>query len=72
MINEIYDDLTGVMSDLEVGVEILETMILNSGNPKANRYLEGAIQEMRSALSNLSDAEFEITTSPVRFEDEDG
>ncbi len=71
MMNDIYDDLAGVMSDLAVGVEILETMILNGGNGKANRYLENAIQEMKSALSDMSDAEFEITTSPVEF-DEDG
>ena len=72
MTSEIYDDLPNAMGDLEVGVDILETMILNGGNQKANRHLADAIQEMKRALSDMSDAEFEIATSPVEFDGEDG
>ena len=61
--NEIYDDLPGVMGDLEIGIEVLETMILNGENPKANGYLREAIQGMKMALSDISDAEFEVSTT---------
>ena len=68
--HDIYDDLPGVMSDLEIGKEILDTMILNGENPKVNGYLQEAICEMKRALSYMSDAEFEITTtSHIDFED---
>lgn len=71
MINRIYDDLPSMMGELKVDLEILETMILNGGNTKANRYLEDAIQSMKRALSDMSDAEFEITTSPIELGDDD-
>lgn len=64
-IRDIYDDLTGVMSDLEIGIEVLETMILNGGNQKANGCLREAIDGMKRALSYMSDADFEIATTPV-------
>lgn len=38
-------------------------MVLNGRNEKANRYLREAALEIRHALSDLSDALFEITTS---------
>ena len=59
------------MGDLEFGESVLETMILNGKNEKANRYLREAALEIRHALSDLSDALFEITTSPEDIEDYD-
>ena len=59
------------MGDLEFGESVLETMILNGKNEKANRYLREAALEIRHALSDLSDALFEITTSPEDIEDDD-
>lgn len=59
------------MGDLEFGESVLETMILNGKKEKANRYLREAALEIRHALSDLSDALFEITTSPEDIEDDD-
>ena len=67
----IYEDLGHLMGDLEFGESVLETMILNGKNEKANRYLREAALEIRHALSDLSDALFEITTSPEDIEDDD-
>lgn len=58
-----YDDLAGMMGELEFDVSLLETMIRNGKNEKANRYLKEAATEIRHALSDLSDAEFDICTS---------
>ena len=58
-----------LMGDLEFGESLLETMILNGKNEKANRYLREAALEIRHALSDLSDALFEITTSPEDIDD---
>ena len=68
---DIYEDLEHLMGDLEFGESLLETMILNGKNEKANRYLREAALEVRQALSDLSDALFEITTSPEDIEDDD-
>lgn len=68
---DIYEDLEHLMGDLEFGESLLETMILNGKNEKANRYLREAALEVRQALSDLSDALFEITTSPEDIEDYD-
>ena len=38
-------------------------MVQNGKNEKANRYLKEAADEIRHALSDISDAEFDITTS---------
>ena len=62
-IYRVYDDLGGMMGELEFDVSLLETMILNGKNEKANRYLREAATEIRHALSDLSDAEFDICTS---------
>ena len=59
----VYDDLGGMMGELEFDISLLETMILNGKNEKANRYLKEAADEIRHALSDLSDAEFDICTS---------
>ena len=67
----IYEDLGHLMGDLEFGESVLETMILSGKNEKANRYLREAALEIRHALSDLSDALFEITTSPEDIEDDD-
>ena len=66
--SDIYEDLGHLMGDLEFGESLLETMILNGKNEKANRYLREAAIEIRHALS---DALFEITTSPEDIEDDD-
>ncbi len=67
--SEIYEELGNLMADLEFGTSLIETMILNGKNQRANQYLREAALELRHALSDLSDALFEITTSP---EDIDG
>ncbi len=67
--SEIYEELGNLMADLEFGEFLIETMILNGKNQRANQYLREASLELRHALSDLSDALFEITTSP---EDIDG
>ncbi len=61
--SDIYEDLGHLMGDLEFGESLLETMILNGKNEKANRYLREAALEISHALSDLSDALFEITTT---------
>ena len=58
-----YDDLGGMMGELEFDVSLLETIILNGKNEKATRYLKEAAAEIQHALSDLSDAVFDITTS---------
>ena len=67
---DIYEDLGQLMGDLEFGESLLETMILNGKNEKANRYLREAVLEIRHALSDLSDALFELTTSPEDIDDD--
>jgi len=67
---DIYEDLGQLMGDLEFGESLLETMILNGKNEKANRYLREAALEIRNALSDLSDALFELTTSPEDIDDD--
>ncbi|MDD3370119.1 MAG: hypothetical protein PHP50_14775 [Lachnospiraceae bacterium] len=62
-----YDDLIDVMGDLEADTMIMESLLLNGKNEKANRYLKCALEEMRRALSYMSDAEFEITTTPENY-----
>ena len=64
---DIYEDLGQLMGDLEFGESLLETMILNGKNEKANRYLREAAIEIRHALS---DALFELTTSPEDIDDD--
>ena len=58
-----YDDLAGMIGELEFDVSRLEMMVTNGKNEKANRYLKEAVTEIRHALSDLSDAEFDICTS---------
>lgn len=67
-----YEGNEKVMGTLEAYEAELETMILNGKNEKANRYLRGAIWGIRRALSEMSDALFEVTTAidPEVFEDE--
>lgn len=70
-----YDDLAGMIGQLEFDVSLLEMMVMNGKNEKANRYLKEAATEIRHALSDLSDAEFDICTSSdlinYGIEDED-
>ena len=67
---DIYEDLGQLMGDLEFGQSMLETMILNGKNEKANRYLREAALEIRYALSDLSNALFELSTSPEDIDDD--
>lgn len=72
--NDLYEDMGEVMGGLEAYKAELETMILNGKNEKANRYLRGAICGIQQALSEMSDALFEITTEPLdldEFDDDD-
>ena len=57
--SEIYEELGDLMADLEFGESLIETMILNGKNQRANQYLREAALELRHALSDLSDALFE-------------
>ena len=66
--SEIYEELGNLMADLEFGTSLIETMILNGKNQRANQYLREAALELRHALSDLSDALFEITTSPEEID----
>ena len=66
---DIYEDLGQLMGDLEFGESLLETMILNGKNEKANRYLREAALEIRYALSDLSTL-FELSTSPEDIDDD--
>ena len=67
---DIYEGLGKLMGDLEFGQSMLETMILNGKNEKANRYLREAALEIRYALSDLSNALFELSTSPEDIDDD--
>lgn len=60
-----YEELTQIICDLEAGRFGLEMMVLNGKNEKINRYLKEAMAEITHALSDLSDAEFEMTTTPI-------
>ena len=60
--DDIYRDISHVMGELEADVAIMETIIINGKNDYANRKLNDAIQEIRHALSDLSDAMFDVTT----------
>ena len=66
---DFYEDLGSIMGELKADKEILKVMILNGRNMKANFYLREAVQEIDRALSDLSYALFDITTSP---DEEDG
>lgn len=68
--NDIYDEIYQVKGNLEFGLAVLETVLQNRKNEIANRYLKSALLEIRHALSDLSDAEFEISTTPDEDEDE--
>ncbi|MCD7841426.1 MAG: hypothetical protein LUG56_03045 [Lachnospiraceae bacterium] len=61
------------MGTIEAMEMEIESMMLNGNCESANRYLEEAAIEIKRALSDLSDAEFEISTSPVDedWDDED-
>ena len=57
-----YEDMPGIMADLEVGCEILQMMVENGQFNRVNSYISAAIEHMKIALANLSDAEFHLTT----------
>ena len=64
-----YEEFFELKSNVETGLLMIETILLNGKNEKANRYIEMAIPELRRALSYMSDAEFELHTwGPDGFE----
>lgn len=65
-----YESLGGIMGELEGDVSEIETMILNGKCEKGNRYLREAVTAINRALSSLSDALFEVTTTVID-DDED-
>lgn len=60
---KIYENLPSTISDIEFAVELLEVMIQNGHHKRANRYLTDAVIELKRALSDLSDAEFNVFIS---------
>ncbi|MGN0363294.1 MAG: hypothetical protein ACI4ET_10685 [Bilifractor sp.] len=66
--NSMYDDLGGIMGTLEAYEAEIDTMILNGSIETANIHLRNSLTYLRQCLSELSDAEFEVTTSP--FDDD--
>lgn len=62
--DDIYRDISQIMGELEADVAIMETVMINGKNEYANRKLNDAIQEIRHALSDLSDAMSDVTTGP--------
>jgi len=60
---EIYEDLLSIIGETEFNVDRLEMMIKNGHHERANRYLEEAVQELRHALSDMSDADFHVSVS---------
>ena len=58
-----YDELTGIIGELEFNTDLLENIAANGKNAKANRYIRNAITKLKHALSDLSDADFETSTS---------
>jgi hypothetical protein len=63
-IDSSYEELCQVKSDIEFGCAVIETLILNESDERIARYMSGALEEMRRALSYLSYAEFEMSTRP--------
>lgn len=60
----IYEDFLEIKTELEADVYLLENIIVNGKNEDVNKYLKRAVPEMRKALSYMTDAEFELFTSP--------
>ena len=58
-----YDELTSIIGELEFNTDMLENIAANGRNEKANRYIRNAVEELRHAMSDLSDADFETSTS---------
>ena len=68
---DLYSDLGSVMGALEADADEISMMVLNGSNDAANRYLKEAEGNVRRALVHLSDALFEITTTPMDTSDDD-
>ena len=58
-----YDELTSIIGELEFNTDMLENIAANGRNEKANHYIRNAVEELRHAMSDLSDADFETSTS---------
>lgn len=65
MISDWTEDLGSIAGELEADAAILESIILNGGNEKANMHLRESIEAINHALACMSDALFEITTFPA-------
>ena len=66
MVMELHLELGSMMGSVEADAAELEMLIQtfkNKISPKVERYLNSALSELRNALSDMSDAVFEITTS---------
>ena len=64
-----YEEFFELKSNVETGLLMIESVLLNGKNEKANRYIAMAMPELRRALSYMSDAEFELYTwGPDEFE----
>ena len=57
-----YEEFFELKSNVETGLLMIESVLLNGKNKKANRYIERAMPELRRALSYMSDAEIELYT----------
>ena len=66
---DMYEELGSMMGTLEAYVDILETIILNSKNEKANIYLRESMATIDRAVASMSDALFENTVSPAEYDD---
>ena len=58
-----YDELTAIIGELDFNADLLENIAANGKNEKANRYIKNVVESLRHALSDLSDADFEASTS---------
>ena len=56
--SDIYEDLGHLMGDLEFGESLLETMILNGKNEKANRYLRAQLPKISMMITILGERGF--------------
>lgn len=63
--DDLYTDFGEIIGDLKAGEAAIEAIIMNSKNKTVNRYLRETVDEIKRALSDMSDALFEITTSPI-------
>ena len=59
--DDLYGSIGEIMGNLEADDAIIECMILSGSNERVNRQLRDAREEIKHALSDLSDALFDAT-----------